>query len=731
MLQRTHLLLGLVLGILLMLSAASGLLLAGSSLQTQLQSLSAANDNVAQVAERIASQLPGIERIERAPGGELRVAFNDAGDSNEVLVDPATGAVLAPYEPSATLTWVRNLHRELLLGDAGRWLSALAALALLLLTASGAWLLARRLGGWRQLLLPIRPGKGLGHWHAVVARWVLPPLAVLSCSGLYLAAGSQGWINDGQDSEPAYPQAREAAPDAPLGSLPALRHIDLRDLRELEFPVDGTQDNFYTLRTASGDGFVNASSGQWISYQPHSTARRLYETAYELHSGANSPLWTLILGASSLAVLFLSVSGLLAWWQRRQLTGSLRGNVPAAQAEIVLLVGSQGGTTWSYARQLQTQLQAAGRRVHCASMNQLQAHYASATHLLLLTSTYGDGQAPESASEFLDRLARSPLNPELEVAVLAFGDSRFQHFCGYARQVEQALQERGLHTCLPLQCIDRGAQAELQQWAGQLGQQLGLDLQLSPEQRQPDLIQLRLLSKEVYDPQGETPAAILRFALPRTPGLFKRQPRFAPGDLLAIKPQGELSPRFYSIASSDDDEALEICVRKHVGGLCSSRLHELNVGDSVEGYLQPHPDFRPSAGRHPVILVGAGTGVAPLIGFVRKNAKQRPLHLYWGGRSAQTDFLYESELSEYLADGRLSQLSLAFSQSQTPQYVQDRLGQDAALLSKLFAEGAQVLVCGSKAMAAGVREVLDNLLLPLGCSVEQLRTQGRYREDVY
>lgn len=235
----------------------------------------------------------------------------------------------------------------------------------------------------------------------------------------------------------------------------------------------------------------------------------------------------------------------------------------------------------------------------------------------------------------------------------------------------------------------------------------------------------------MYDPQGETPAAILRFALPRTPGLFKRQPRFAPGDLLAIKPQGELSPRFYSIASSDDDEALEICVRKHVGGLCSSRLHELNVGDSVEGYLQPHPDFRPSAGRHPVILVGAGTGVAPLIGFVRKNAKQRPLHLYWGGRSAQTDFLYESELSEYLADGRLSQLSLAFSQSQTPQYVQDRLGQDAALLSKLFAEGAQVLVCGSKAMAAGVREVLDNLLLPLGCSVEQLRTQGRYREDVY
>ncbi|NVJ11601.1 flavodoxin domain-containing protein, partial [Myxococcus sp. AM001] len=151
-------------------------------------------------------------------------------------------------------------------------------------------------------------------------------------------------------------------------------------------------------------------------------------------------------------------------------------NTPADQAQIILLVGSQGGATWSYARQLQEQLQSQDLRVHCASMNQLQPHYHQASQLLLLTSTYGDGQAPDSAKAFLGRLQRSELNPTLQVAVLGFGDSQFQHFCGYAEQVEQCLQQKGLATLLPLQRIDRNALGELNQWAQRLGQKLSVAL---------------------------------------------------------------------------------------------------------------------------------------------------------------------------------------------------------------------------------------------------------------
>ncbi len=663
------------------------------------------------------------------------MAFANASASDVVLVEPSTGAVIAPYQSSETLTWVRNLHRELLLGESGRWLSGFSALSLLVLAVTGAGLLARRLGGWPRLLLPIPAGKGLMHWHAVVARWALPVLIILALSGLYLSASSQGLLGDAEDAEPAYPEASYTAPAAKLSDLSALRNLDLRDLRELEFPSDSQQANFLTLRTVSAAGFVNASTGQWISYQPHGFSARVYEAFYELHTGAHSPFWALVLGGASLSVLFLSGSGLLSWWRRKRLSDSLRDNTAPHKAQIILLVGSQEGNTWHYARQLHQQLRARGLGVHCASMNKLQPRYPQAKHLLVLTSTYGDGQAPDSASEFLSRLQRSELESGLSTTVLGFGNSRFQHFCGYAREVELALKQRGLRSLLPVHCIDRNSIDELNQWAGKLGEQLGIDLHFTQEVARQPLQQLQLLSREIYGERSESPAAVLRFAVAQMPsqGLFRwrQRPRFAPGDLLAVSPGNDLPPRFYSIASSDEDGALEICVRKHAGGLCSSRLHDLKVGDFIEGFIQPHGNFRPAAGNHPVILVGAGTGLAPLIGFVRKNANQRPVHLYWGGRNAQSDFLYEKSLGEYLADGRLTKLGLAFSQASKPMYVQDRLQQDAGELLRLLKQGGQVLVCGSRDMAAAVRAVLEPLLQQFGTSIGQLRLQGRYREDVY
>lgn len=724
--QRIHLYLSLALGLLLMLSAASGLVLSASVLSGHLQAPASEMQSVGQVAERLAQQLPNIERLERAPDGELRATLATAEGSDQVRIDPLTAAVIGPYQPSATLSWVRDLHRELLLGSTGRWLSGLAALALLALAVSGAWLLARRLGGWHRLLLPIKPGKGLAHWHSVVARWALPVLLVSAGSGLYLAGSSQGWINDGQDVELAYPESVDAAPAAAPGTLSALRNLALQDLRELEFP-SANQANYFTVRTATGEGFVNAGSGNWISYQPHGPARQLYETMYELHTAAGSPMWSLILGAASLACLFLGITGTFAWWRRQRQSRSVAGNSPAQQAEAILLVGSQSGSTWDYARQLHEQLAASGMSVHSASMNQLQPSYPQARYLLILTATHGDGQAPQSASAFLQRLAQSRMAPELQAAVLGLGDSRFQHFCGYAEQVEEQLCALGIKPLLALHKVDRGNPGDLDLWAQRLGRALDIDLKLTPVQSTPALQPLRLLSREVFGEADEAPAAILRFAL----DAGQPPAHFAPGDLLAISPGPGLAPRYYSIASADEDGAVEICVRRQPQGLCSTLLHELPVGARVQGFLQPHPDFRPDAGQHPLILVGAGTGLAPLIGFARKNLAQRPLHLYWGGRHAQAGFPYQAELQECLADGRLTRLGLAFSQGPAAMYVQDRLRQDATELQRLLAQGAQILVCGSREMAAGVRAVVETLLAGQGGSVEQLKQQGRYREDVY
>ncbi|MBQ0813291.1 MAG: nitric oxide synthase, partial [Marinobacter sp.] len=198
-----------------------------------------------------------------------------------------------------------------------------------------------------------------------------------------------------------------------------------------------------------------------------------------------------------------------------------------------------------------------------------------------------------------------------------------------------------------------------------------------------------------------------------------------------VAPPGDQAARFYSLASSSSDDQLEICVRKQTNGLCSGYLHSLKPGDRINGFVQHNPGFRPAGGTTPIILVGAGAGIGPLAGFIRKNTERNPMYLYWGGRNPQSDFLYQPELGRYLDDQRLTGLNTAFSRSAESAYVQDVIVADEASLRQLIEVGAQILVCGGRDMAAGVKQVFDSILEPLCMDVDKLRAEGRYLEDVY
>lgn len=191
-------------------------------------------------------------------------------------------------------------------------------------------------------------------------------------------------------------------------------------------------------------------------------------------------------------------------------------------------------------------------------------------------------------------------------------------------------------------------------------------------------------------------------------------------------------PRFYSLASASADGLVEICVRLRPDGVCSPLLHALEPGDRIAAFIRANPVFRPVAGRAPLILIGAGAGIGPLAGLVRANTARRPVHLYWGGRSPASDFLYEHELAAHLAERRLTSLSTAFSRDPAGSaYVQDRLAADAPRLRELVRDGAQILVCGGRDMADGVTRALDRVLTPLGLDLKTLKADGRYVEDVY
>jgi sulfite reductase (NADPH) flavoprotein alpha-component len=325
--------------------------------------------------------------------------------------------------------------------------------------------------------------------------------------------------------------------------------------------------------------------------------------------------------------------------------------------------------------------------------------------------------------------------PGLPLAVLGFGDRSFPAFCGFAIEIARIAEDKGWAAFSPFDTVDRQSPQDFARWGRRLAETLGLDFELNHQPTAPKTWRLPLISRRDYGASVQATTAILRFSLPKI-SLWQRLmgkgfPRFEAGDLIGIVPQGSDLPRFYSLASGTKDGFLEICVRKQAGGLCSSQLTALEPGETIAAFVRPNPTFRPARGRKPVILIGAGAGIGPLAGFARGNRTCRPMHLYFGTRHPASDALYAEELSNWNKDGRLTSVSTAFSRTASPAYVQDILCRDAERIGKLIAAGGQVLICGSRDMAAAVAAVLADILAPQGFNLALLKANGRYAEDVY
>lgn len=741
MLRSLHSLPGLIAALLIAILALSGAIL---SLNPALERASAfvpatGQISVATLADRVAQHYTGIEQIQRTASGSIIVYHSRDGQTGATYVDPRSGQALAPYAPSTLARWTKDLHRSLFADTPGRAVIGLSALTMLVLCLSGMALLAKRQGGWRQIIRPLR-GSFNQRWHGELGRVAILGLLLSALTGMVMSAATFGLISDGTQNEPDFPTVVATGPTAPIRTLSILQATDLNDLRELVYPAPGNVGDVYSLRTAQGDGYIDQVTGTLLSYRAHDGTQGFYELIYQLHTGEGLWWLGLLLGLCALSVPLMSATGIAMWSQRRRSMPRIADNSGPQSAETIILVGSETNSTWGFAKVLHDALRQVGQRVHTAPMNQLATDYRKAQRLFILTSTYGDGGAPLSANQFLARLDKVADTCRPSFAVLGFGDRQFPRFCQFARDAQDALLARGWRQLIDLDTIDRQSTQEFARWGQVVGQRLNQELTLTCTPKLPQTHTLELISRVDYGEQVQAPTSILRF-VPITPKsriarLWHRiagstLPRFEAGDLVGIVPPGSLVPRFYSLASGSRDGFLEICVRKHPTGLCSGMLHTLQPGEHINAFIRPNPNFRPATGKSTVILIGAGAGIGPLAGFIRNNTDKHPMYLYWGGRDPASDFLYEPELTEYLADRRLTQLKTAFSRTRNGVYVQDRVAHDASHMRQLIENGAQILVCGSRAMAASIMQALNEILAPLGLSVQTLKLQGRYREDVF
>ena len=774
------------------------------------------------------------------PGGRVR------GENR--YVDPYSGELLGQPRGEGFFRTTMQIHRWLAADDVGKQIVGASTVALVFFCLSGLYLRwPRRWRDWRAWLRLDWALKGrsfLWHLHSIVGTWVVVAYLVMALTGLFW---SYEWYRSGLYAITGTPvPAQRGGPPAGGDAKPPSARGDRSERRGNPAAGDGTAQaaaapTDVAAAFAAFDAAVPARStltlrvptapGQPLefTYQdpdpPHERANNrlvldaatLAVSAHEryddkpagqkimasilpLHSGSFFGLPGLLLFAvASLTMPLFTISGWMLYLDRRKkkravliAAGSAAG--PAAETapseEIVVAYASQTGTAEGLAWQTASTLRKAGMRVRVTPLAALDAGaLAKLSRLLVVASTFGEGEAPDALRGFERRvLARPAALPQLRFGLLALGDRGYDAFCGFGRTLEHWLRQSGALPLFDTVDVDSGDAGALRHWQHHLGRLAGrTDL---PDWSAPRYEAWPLTEREHLN-AGSPGGAVYRIALTPPHGAA-----WQAGDIAEIGPRhgddtlsaflsasghdGEaevtlsdervslrdalsrcalpapsaargigaqavvdalvpLPHREYSIASLPADGRLELLVRRMSRpdgqpGLGSGWLTAgAPLHSAVSVRVRSNPSFHAPADDRPMVLIGNGTGIAGLRSLLKARMAQghRRNWLVFGERSRAHDFHFGDEWGQAQAAGFIEHLDLAYSRDQPERiYVQQRLREHSVRLREWLAQGAAVYVCGSlDGMAPGVDAALAEAV---GAdALEQLAEAGRYRRDVY
>ena len=180
-----------------------------------------------------------------------------------------------------------------------------------------------------------------------------------------------------------------------------------------------------------------------------------------------------------------------------------------------------------------------------------------------------------------------------------------------------------------------------------------------------ELFRIPTRIKSLYTSPNGSPINLLELA--------KSQTDRSPAILRELFP---LKPRFYSICSAPNNSTIDLIVKiqydkeGQMGTASRYLCQDLDIGESLTGYIQPAKHFRfPENGK--VILIGAGTGIAPYRAFLQKALKTEKLHdtfLFFGEKRIKFDFYYKSFL-EHCAEKFGLNLVTAFQEIKRTRYM--------------------------------------------------------------
>lgn len=448
-------------------------------------------------------------------------------------------------------------------------------------------------------------------------------------------------------------------------------------------------------------------------------------------------MWAAVaVGLWLLSIFAVVVSRALARRTAARKAAALSG--PDGADTVLVAFASQTGLAEELAWMTAKSLSDAGTPARVALLGDLEpAELKAAGRLLVIASTTGEGDPPDSMSWFVRTVMKAPADLSgLSYGLLALGDSTYAEYCGFGRALDSWLKRSGAEPLFDYVEVDNGDTGAVRHWQHQLGLITGSTVQADwtpPAYDRWQLVERRLLNPG--SPGGE--AHLLAFEP------VDHTPHWAAGDIAEVglpARDGEShGSREYSVASLPASGRAEFIIRRVIRqdglpGLASDWLtRRLPTFVPIDMRIRTNRSFHGPDAATPLILIGNGTGLAGLRAHLK--AREGQAHggawLMFGERTRAHDALLDDELETMLASGLLTRLDRVFSRDAGDgRYVQALITEQAETLKEWLSRGAVIMVCGSlEGMSKGVHEALETVISAE--ALLNLTETGRYRRDVY
>jgi sulfite reductase (NADPH) flavoprotein alpha-component len=698
----SHLALAISSFLLLIAASVTGIFLAFEPVIEKSQSYKADGVDTITLAQSVPllkEKFPGIQEITVDDNDFVIIKYaEEEGGDKQAYVDPATGKILGvPKEKHPFFQWMTAMHRSLFLKETGRILVGISAFLLTLIAVSGILLVVQRQNGWKNFFSRVEKTGWAQYYHVIFGRISLFFILALALTGAYLAV--YRFIPPPQKASALINEENiKEEPEKELKEFTVFQQTPVSRLQKLQYPFSDFPEDYYNVQLKDKEICVNQFTGDILAEVRYTRTYQLANFSLRWHTGRSGSIWAIIMAITSGYILFFIYSGFAITLKRRR--NRSKNKFKATEATVVILVGSENGGTFKFADAIYSQLLKHGVKPFLTDLSN-HTLFPKAEHLIVMASTYGQGDPPSNAKKFAEKLKQYPQQQTIPYSIVGFGSRSYAQYCKFAYDVDVLLQQTAWAKALiPVHTINDKSPQDFSEWLTAWTQQTGYRMMMPRELLAPDTHDLKKLyvtNKTATDTEN---TFIIRFKA----GKLKEA---VSGDLLAVYPRNDHRERLYSIGIINKE--IQLSVKLHEHGLGSGFLHALQPGKTIKARLVKNQHFRFPKQAKQIIMVSNGTGIAPFLGMINENKKKVPVQLYCGFRRQSSFTLYDLFLKEQMSKGKLSNIHLSLSREAEQEYVSHRLLKSSETVWQALQGGGTIMICGSLSMQNDVMKVLDEI----------------------